>query len=608
MRMRGQVSRVRRVALLLALTTLAGIASSAQAAQPLKFSSPVYVDTGLGGGEPFVFADKVHHTIVYTSHEGTTHLYRPGLVTHQVSFFTHYRNQVNVWTSKDNGKSWQFSDFLGTGFTSNPTQNQGFSDPDLTQDAGGRIYNTGIDLANDALFSSGDGGKTWDRGTLQCHEGDRPWLAAAKADEVFLTTNSATEGHVIMQSTDGGASCPTTIPGGSGQGKLYYDPRRDALVEPALQGNASIGVTTWHRGDAQFKDGPFINLKSPILAFFPSMAIDDAGNIYLVWTNDERAGDSGGCSGSGTPQTNGVYFAVSKDFGQSWSKPVLVSSTPGQLAFWPWATGGDSGKISIVWYQSDRLADLDCEASKIRIFAANITGATEPSTMHSEVINASGRPIGDNQVCQGGTGCVATGGDRRLGDYFTNTLDENGCVMIASGDIMTHDGITGGPLPTSLPVFIRQTSGPALRGNHECSGGAVSGVKKAVCRDRAAPASRIAKGARIGAHNLRIQGTSRDRGCRKGKARASAGVARVSVAVGRVVGKRCRFLRANGSFSPARSCSRPLYVKARGTKEWHLDLVATFPKGTYRVTVRATDAKRNVEKPGKRQKLTLRLR
>jgi hypothetical protein len=608
MRVGTAVSRVRRIALLAALGMAAVAATPAWAANPVKFSSPQYVDLGLGGGEPFVFADPVHHTLVYSSHEGTTHLYRPGLVTHQLGFFTHYRNQVNVWTSSDKGRTWQFADFLGTGFTSNPTQNQGFSDPDLTQDAGGRIYNTGIDLANDALFSSGDGGKTWDRGTLQCHEGDRPWLAGGKADEVFLATNSATEDHVIMQSTDGGTSCSTTIPGASGQGKLYYDPRRDSLVEPALQGNAAIGVTTWHRGDAQFTDGPFINLKSPILAFFPSMAIDDAGNIYLVWTTDERAGDNGGCSGGGTPQTNGVYMAVSKDFGKSWSKPVLVSSAPGQLAFWPWAVAGDAGKLSIVWYQSDKLADLDCEASFIRIYEAHITGALDPATMHTDVVNASGRPIGDNQVCQGGTGCVATGGDRRLGDYFTNALDENGCVMIASGDVMTKDGITGGPLPTSLPVFIRQTAGPALRGNKECSGGLVAAARKAACRDRSAPASRIAKGSRIGPHNIRVVGTSRDRGCRKGKARASAGVARVSVAVGRVVGGKCRFLRASGSFSPARSCSRPIYLKARGTKTWHFDLVASFPAGTYKVTVRATDAKRNVERPGKRQKITLRRR
>jgi hypothetical protein len=596
-----------RIVLLIVCGALAAVTSSAGAQAPLRFSAPQYVDTGLGGGEPSVFADTIHHTIIYTSHEGTTHLYRPGLITTMPTFFTHYRNQVNVWTSSDDGKTWQFSDFLGTGFTSNPTQNQGFSDPDLTQDAGGRVYNTGIDLANDALFSTADGGKTWDRGTVQCHEGDRPWLAGGKADEVFLTTNSAANGHVVMQSTDGGASCPTTIDGASGAGKIYYDPRRDSLVEPALQGSSSFGVTTWHRGDPAFTDQTFINTKAPLLAFFPSMAMDDAGNIYLIWATDERAGDSGGCSGTGTPQTNAVYMAVSKDFGHTWSRPTIVSSTPGKLVFWPWAVGGDPGKVSIVWYQSDRLADLDCEASNISIYDANITGALDPATMHVDIVNASGRPIADNQVCQGGTGCVATGGDRRLGDYFTNNLDAQGCVMIASGDIMTHDPITGGPLPTSLPIFIRQTSGPALRGNHECSGGVVKAARL-VCKDRLSPVTSIAKGARIGPSDLRIRGTAKDRGCHKGKAHSAAGVARVSVAVGHVVGKKCRFMRSNGSFGSARSCSRPQYVKARGTKTWHLDVVGSFPKGTYKITVRSTDAKRNVEKPGKRQKITLRLR
>jgi len=37
-------------------------------------------------------------------------------------------------------------------------------------------------------------------------------------------------------------------------------------------------------------------------------------------------------------------------------------------------------------------------------------------------------------VCQGGTLCVVTGQDRRLGDYFTNALDRRGCVLIATGD------------------------------------------------------------------------------------------------------------------------------------------------------------------------------
>jgi hypothetical protein len=34
---------------------------------------------------------------------------------------------------------------------------------------------------------------------------------------------------------------------------------------------------------------------------------------------------------------------------------------------------------------------------------------------------------------------------------------------------MLTDPLTGAPLPTSLPLFIHQNSGPALRGKGTCS-------------------------------------------------------------------------------------------------------------------------------------------
>jgi hypothetical protein len=78
---------------------------------------------------------------------------------------------------------------------------------------------------------------------------------------------------------------------------------------------------------------------------------------------------------------------------------------------------------------------------------------------------------------QSGTTCVATGEDRRLGDFFTNALDERGCVIIGTGDTTTKDPLTGGERSVALPLFIRQNSGPALRGTRDCSAswGAASG-------------------------------------------------------------------------------------------------------------------------------------
>src|SRR3989440_10627982 len=92
--------------------------------------------------------------------------------------------------------------------------------------------------------------------------------------------------------------------------------------------------------------------------------------------------------------------------------------------------------------------------------------ALTPPARHITVTNASGRFIHQGGICNSGTTCVATGQDRRLGDYFTNSVDANGCVVIASGDTTVADPVTGGPRATSLPVFIRQTRGPGLAGGH----------------------------------------------------------------------------------------------------------------------------------------------
>src|SRR3954464_3666465 len=120
-----------------------GLASAA----PLHFAPPIFVDQSLAGGEPLVTVDPVHHSMIYTSHEGTTHLYQPGLVSSSaLTFAANYRDQVNMWTSADDGKTWQIVNYQATGFATNPANNVGFSDPDLTTDAGRRIYNTGIHL------------------------------------------------------------------------------------------------------------------------------------------------------------------------------------------------------------------------------------------------------------------------------------------------------------------------------------------------------------------------------------------------------------------------------------------------------------------------------
>jgi len=82
------VLRLRALAVLAALTAALATSGVARAASAgLGFGAPIFVDRDLAGGEPLVFADHVHHTLVYTAHEGTTHLYRPGLVSGATAVF-----------------------------------------------------------------------------------------------------------------------------------------------------------------------------------------------------------------------------------------------------------------------------------------------------------------------------------------------------------------------------------------------------------------------------------------------------------------------------------------------------------------------------------------
>jgi hypothetical protein len=481
-----------RLLLPIAVSVLAaGAAGPSQAkTTPVGFGTPVYVDRDLAGGEPEVMADPLHGTLVYSSHEGTTHLYRDGLLNSpwgDFSFVSNYCNQVNVWTSTDAGVNWFRDRYLGTQCPTSPAINTGFSDPDLTMDAGGRIYDTGIDLANDALFSSTDGGRTWDRGTPNCHNGDRPWLAGGRANEVFMATDPVEDelNHRMFVSTDGGQTCsltgipdfgpdPATGERYTGFGKLYFDRARQRLAEPTVYVDANgttdgIGVSTWSRGDAAFT--PHFITHTSLVGFFPAIAIDAADTIYTAWTpNARQPGTSGGCAGAETPAPNSVMLAFSTDFGRTWSQPVTIYRPPNARALWPWLAAGDAGKISVVWYQTEpgELADNDCQFAHIHVFEAHILDATSGRRSVS-VVDAAGRAVHYGTVCQGGTGCVVTGKDRRLGDYFVNALDTRGCVMISTADTMLTDPLTGAPLPTSRPLFIHQSSGPALRGKGTCS-------------------------------------------------------------------------------------------------------------------------------------------
>jgi hypothetical protein len=619
---------MRRFGVVLAALALACTASAAHAAGPaVTFSPPVYVSHTLAGGEPLVMSDPRSGTLVYTSHEGTTHLYGPGFFSPVgvPDFIANYRNQVNIWTSTDSGATWKLVDLAGSGFNTNPAQSQGFSDPDLTMDEGGRIYDTGIDLANDAVFSSQDGGRTWDKGTVQCHDGDRPWLAGGKPGQVFMATDTeegsvSGSGHRIFQSTDGGNTCGLTgtddfgpaPDGGSytGFGKLYYDHQNGKLVEPALfdsdgDGNYDNGVGV-SVGTFGGKFTPTKVSGGKVYGHWPAIAIDPHGTIYLVWDTAATTGGASDACGNPPPAANQVKMAVSHDFGKAFSSPVTIAAPQNARAFWPWIVAGDPGKVSIVWYQTNQLVDVDCQKSDVFVYDAQVFGAdtAQPQITVTKAMNA---PVSANSVCQGGTECVAESfdpngsKDRRLGDFFTNAVDQRGCVVIATGDATQTDPVTGAPLPVSVPLFIRQESGPPLVGSTPCKPlSQTAGVR---CADNSAPVTTYRRGRAVFARRRQfvVRGKARDRGC-------GGRLQRVQVALAKRSGKRCSFVRSNRRFTRARSCSKRVWLAARGTSSWRLVIRRRLSAGHYKMWARSTDRAFNRERVSRRTTRTFVIR
>lgn len=127
----------------------------------LSFDAPVVVDPNRAGGEPVTVAAE-DGSISMSAHAGTTHIYKnPNAAPGYGDFGVGYFNQTLTWRSIDEGKTWKYVGQFGTDVGPHSLTSTGFSDPDFTMDAGGRIYNVEIVLANVAVFSSNDDGQTY---------------------------------------------------------------------------------------------------------------------------------------------------------------------------------------------------------------------------------------------------------------------------------------------------------------------------------------------------------------------------------------------------------------------------------------------------------------
>ncbi|HEX8004501.1 MAG TPA: hypothetical protein VF519_17570 [Mycobacteriales bacterium] len=455
-----------------AAVTGAGVSQAANtttcpAPPALSFEEPKYVDTGRAGGEPIVFTYP-DGTLLYGAHAGSTHFYTPAAGdTDTAAFGQNYEGQTYYWFSDTEGGEWSFVD------RTLPPDNApmtGFSDPEFAYDTAGNVYVSEINLVNVALSKSTDGGRSYvlQNPTTNIFT-DRQWTEGDTEDVVYLVSNPTgpggtyspgqtgyqpNSGHTMYKSVDGGKTWTSGFKDPGGLGDIRVDKRNGTVYEAHYNGS-ELSLAAWRNArNEDFKTlvEPEVNIVNDdvhMIAHWPAFDLDPSGNIYMTW--DEN----------GTGPEAGIYYSYSKDAGKTWAKPIRVDADE-KTSIWPWIGVGDDGRVGIAWLEADvELPGHDAETPGTHgwriVGATSITGlgcagGRQPSFSRA-VMTAD--PIHQGTICQGGTTCQATATDRRLGDYFSVDVDNEGMLYAGYSDTRRGGSV-------SLPAFVRQNGGAPL--------------------------------------------------------------------------------------------------------------------------------------------------
>lgn len=361
----------------------------------------------------------------------------------------------NLWISQDGGYTWDFKE------TGRPPINYGGSgDSYCAVFSEGTIVFTDLYLITVTVDTSFDGGNTWIQNPQASVRpiDDRQWLDIGPTvsplplsgpETLYLIYNQIPGGLYIQKSQftrtgigwiSGNGGRPVSTVTGS-RDYFVVDKNDGTLYLPNTEGRELV-VYVSDDGANTFTRYNVIETLDDIQNIFVAADVDNAGNVYLTWTDKAH-----------------VFMAVSVDRGQTW-EVSRVTNTPGARVL-PWITGGDAGRVGLTWYESAQEGDSDdldeMENASWGVKAAIcIDALSENRTFLITTI--------DEYVHTGTiktTGASDQPADRDLGDFFTCDVDGLGRLVVTYG----KDGDDGPNARQSVVMFGKQMDGPFLREN-----------------------------------------------------------------------------------------------------------------------------------------------
>jgi hypothetical protein len=307
--------------------------------------------------------------------------------------------------------------------------------PDKNASGFYNVYVASLSLANIDVSTSTDGGATWSLNPVTTPEtaDDREWIAADTNNKVCISYHDAPQGITVGCSTDAGLTFTQFVSAidvnhafqisENSVGNLAIDPGSHVIYQTysaittaaetacAPQLGVSAGTCNYHGvymavsvdGGKTFTDYPVYIDPDPTVGYghqFTNVSVDKAGNVYSVYTDDHH-----------------VYYSFSKNHGQTWSGPYLITTTSGTQIF-PWSTAGEAGKIDVVYYQTpyyDGVSTPDNypnSAAWTVGFAQNLNALTPNSGWSRQTASPT---IHFGGTCESGVTCT---GNRDLYDDF----------------------------------------------------------------------------------------------------------------------------------------------------------------------------------------------
>lgn len=312
-----------------------------------------------------------------------------------------------------------------------------------------------------------------------------PNAAGAADNTVFLTYRQALLGSYIVSTpgstgpldpvgglvytnaTDLAPTEPINV-GAAPCGQLKFDPVKRNLYLACGDGD-QVRVAVGHVNVGQRTGIHFTEYKTPkspggggTSDVFPILTTDKGGNVYVVWVDENN---------------HQVYYSASSTEGKTWTSAKLVNGNDSHSNTFPWAVGGAAGTLTVMWlgnastiggnempsFFNDRVAAAGFPWYG---YVSVVQGATGSAPTFNQV-RFTRKPMHYGQICNAGTLCLVTRGDRTMADYFSGKLDNDGRLRIVYNDTTSqHHGAhlfearqlrgpnpgTGGTLNDPFPV------------------------------------------------------------------------------------------------------------------------------------------------------------